>query len=82
MTEVMAAAVAGVVTLLAIWLRHRLDRLDALAKPTGNGYAKATTDLLERIDARTERLAARAELHDTRLFRLERTMSDHLETKP
>lgn len=77
-STVMSALVAALGGLVAIWLKHRLDRLDHMAKPTSNGFAGRVTDALERIETRTERTETRIDRVASRQDRLERLIHDHL----
>lgn len=73
-----SALVAAIGGLLAIWLKHRLDRLDRMAKPTSNGFASRVTDALERIETRTERTETRIDRVASRQDRLERLIHDQM----
>lgn len=41
------AVIAGILGLLGIWLKARLDRIDQTTAPTGNGFAARTDDRLD-----------------------------------
>lgn len=78
MTVVISALVTAISGLIAIWLKHRLDRLDRMAKPTSNGFAAKVTDSLDRIERRTERTESRIDRVASRQDRLEHLIHDHL----
>lgn len=48
-TPIIVATITGFFGLAGIWLTKRLNKIERLAAPTGNGFAKSTTDNLDAV---------------------------------
>lgn len=79
---IIATLITALATLGGIWLKRRFDRVDAATEPTGNGFARATRNDLERIVAAVDRIEARLGGMETRVDHLSDRFNRHMEDPP
>jgi hypothetical protein len=71
---VLGAFITGCFGLAGIWLTKRLNKLERMAEPTSNGFAKRTDNDLKTVLAAVERI-------EDRVDRINDRFNDHIERK-